>query len=119
MEIDGANSKDVDLIGVLLGDYLAELGANRELPAATSDIRSYTHLDSYRTDPGRHPFLIRSEASVLGFALVRDPRSTGMSALAFWASVVPPLCVRPPHTATFLGGDGERVRYCFVVSVDA
>lgn len=37
----------------------------------------YQYLDHYWTEPGRHPFLIRVDGKLAGFALVRDPSSTG------------------------------------------
>lgn len=80
VDLHEATLAEADLIGALVDDYLRELTAHREVPVGATDIRSYTHLDSYWTDPGRHAFLIRSEGRVVGFALIRDPTSTGSDA---------------------------------------
>ena len=37
----------------------------------------YKWLDHYWTEPGRHPFLIRVDGNIAGFALVRDSTNTG------------------------------------------
>jgi len=37
----------------------------------------YKFIDHYWTEPGRHPFFIRVDGKLAGFALVRDPACTG------------------------------------------
>ena len=44
----------------------------------------YRYLDHYWTESGRHPFLIRADSNIAGFALVRDSTNTsdGLNELA-------------------------------------
>lgn len=37
----------------------------------------YKYLDHYWTEPGRHPFIVRVDGKIAGFALVRDSINTG------------------------------------------
>ena len=77
VEVDEARAGDRAVIASLLDDYLRELVGHREIAVGATDARSYPHLDAYFAEPGRHPFLIRREGQIVGFALIRDPASTG------------------------------------------
>lgn len=78
-ELQPAGREDEDLIRSLLDAYLEELGTHRQIPIGATDANSYPWLDSYWTEPGRHVFFIRSDRERVGFAFVRDSRSTGSS----------------------------------------
>ena len=77
MELARASRSDARLIQSLLDDYLHELSGHRELPVGATDAASYGHLDAYWCEPGRHAFLIKLRDHPVGFALIRDPASTG------------------------------------------
>jgi predicted acetyltransferase len=76
--IEAAQS-DVGLLRPMLDRYLRELSGHREVPVGATDSASYPYLDAYWSEPGRHAFLIRSGGRAVGFALIRDPASTGSS----------------------------------------
>lgn len=61
----------------MLDRYLRELAGYREEPVGAVDSAGYPYLEAYWSEPGRHPFLILSGGRVAGFALIRDPDSTG------------------------------------------
>jgi predicted acetyltransferase len=77
IELTEAAQSDAALVASLLDDYLRELGNHREVPIGATDAASYRQLDAYWSEPGRHAFLIRCNHSVVGFAFIRDPISTG------------------------------------------
>ncbi len=77
VDVDTARPGDRGIISSLLDGYLHELAAHREVAVGATDSCSYRHLDAYFSEPGRHAFLIRCDGKVVGFALIRDPASTG------------------------------------------
>ena len=77
IEITEAARSEGRLLASLLDDYLRELSSHREIPVGATDSASYPYLDAYGADPGRHAFLIRCAGRIVGFALVREPASTG------------------------------------------
>ncbi len=77
IELATASGSDVRLIESLLDDYLRELSSHRDLPVGATDSASYPYLDAYRSEPGRHAFIIQCRGRAVGFALIRDPASTG------------------------------------------
>jgi len=68
---------DRGIIAALLDDYLRELADYREIAVGATDAASYSYLDAYFAESGRHAFIIRREGTAVGFALIRDPTSTG------------------------------------------
>lgn len=80
VDVSDARLGDRDSIAGLLDDYLQELAQQREVAVGATDSRSYPYLDAYFSESGRRPFLIRREGKLAGFALIRDPTSTGR----FW-----------------------------------
>jgi predicted acetyltransferase len=77
IELTAATQSDVGVIRAMLDHYLGELSGHREVPVGATNSASYPYLDAYWSEPGRHAFLIRSGGRVVGFALIRDPDSTG------------------------------------------
>jgi predicted acetyltransferase len=69
--------EDRETIARLLNDYLRELASHRERPVGATDSAEYPYLDGYFSEPGLHPFVIRRQGVVVGFALIRAPKSTG------------------------------------------
>lgn len=61
----------------MLDDYLGELAAYRERPGGATFARGYPYLDAYFSETGRYPFVIRQRGSIVGFAYIRGPASTG------------------------------------------
>jgi predicted acetyltransferase len=80
VDLSEARLGDRDTIADLLDDYLQELAQHREVAVGATDSRSYPYLDGYFSEPGRRAFLIRREGKLAGFALIREPASTGR----FW-----------------------------------
>ncbi len=80
IQLTEAAQSDAGLLRAMLDRYLRELGSHREVPVGATDAASYAYLDAYWSEPGRHAFFIRSGARVVGFALIRDPGSTGSDA---------------------------------------
>lgn len=76
VDLDEARLEDRGIIAGLLDDYLCELAAHREDAVGATDSRGYPYLDAYFSEPGRHPFVIRRQGKVVGFALLRDATST-------------------------------------------
>ena len=68
---------DACLVESMLNDYLSELSMHREVPVGAIDAASYPYLNAYRTERGRHAFIIRSDGDAVGFAFIRGPDSTG------------------------------------------
>jgi predicted acetyltransferase len=77
IELAAASLSDARLIESLLDDYLRELSEHRDVPVGATDSARYPYLDAYWSEPGRHAFLIKRSGDIVGFALVRDPASTG------------------------------------------
>ena len=76
IQLAEVRQSDAWLVEPMLDDYLRELSSHREVPVGPTDSASYPYLDAYWSEPGRHAFLIRSNGRPVGFALIRDPRST-------------------------------------------
>jgi len=68
---------DACLVESMLNDYLRELSTHRQVPVGAIDAVSYPYLNAYRTERGRHAFIVRSDGEAVGFAFIRDPDSTG------------------------------------------
>jgi len=64
----------------MLDDYLGELSNYREVSFGATNSANYRHLDAYRSEAGRHIFLIQHGKHVVGFAFIRDPASTESAA---------------------------------------
>lgn len=79
-ELQPASREHEGFIRSLLDAYLEELSAYRQIPVGATDAERYPWLDAYWTEPGRHMFIIRSNRDGVGFAFVRDSRSTGSPA---------------------------------------
>jgi predicted acetyltransferase len=77
VELGEAGPEHRGVIAPLLDDYLQELADHRERAVGATDACSYPYLDAYLSEPGRHAFLIRCDGEVVGFALIREPASTG------------------------------------------
>jgi predicted acetyltransferase len=77
IEVGEARPEHRGVITALLDDYLQELAGHRERAVGATNARSYPYLDAYFSEPGRHAFLIRCDGEVVGFALIREPVSTG------------------------------------------
>ena len=58
----------------LVDEYLLELATHREHPIGPVDAATYEYLPMYWTEAGRHPFFLRCEGDVIGFALLREVR---------------------------------------------
>ena len=69
-----ATLDDRPQLQALLLDYLTEL---RDLVDGDWNPEEYPFLDVQWTESGRHPLFIRSSGANVGFAIVRDPMSTG------------------------------------------
>jgi predicted acetyltransferase len=76
-ELVAASSSDRPLLIGLLDGYLRELAPHREIAVGATESSNYLYLDAYFREPGRHPFLIRRDGDVAGFAFIRSPESTG------------------------------------------
>jgi predicted acetyltransferase len=74
-----ARVDDAGVVAALLDDYLRELVGHREVAVGATDSASYPYLTVYWVEPGRHPFLVRHNGAVVGFALIRGPASLGCS----------------------------------------
>ncbi len=77
IELVVAGSSDADLIDSLLDEYLLELSNHRDVPSGATTSASCPYLDAYWSEPGRHAFIIQHGGHTVGFALIRDPISTG------------------------------------------
>jgi len=77
VELNEAGPEQRGVIAALLDDYLQELADHRERAVGATDARTYPYLDAYFSEPGRHAFLMRCGGEVVGFALIREPASTG------------------------------------------
>lgn len=76
-ELVAAPVEEKPLLQRLLQLYLYEFSAHTgdDLgPHATYD---YPYLDHYWVEAGRHPFLLRVDGKLAGFALVREPEGPG------------------------------------------
>ena len=77
IELLGVPPRDRSKLSTLLDAYLNELAGHREIAVGAITASDYPYLDAYFREPGRHPFFIADRGVVVGFALVRDPESTG------------------------------------------
>ena len=72
VEVVAAALADKNVVRNLLELYLHDFS---EMTASDVDEHGrfgYRYLDHYWTEPGRHPFLIRADGRLAGFALVRS-----------------------------------------------
>jgi predicted acetyltransferase len=77
VDLCDARLEDRDTITRLLHDYLHELSNYRERAVGATNSAEYPYLDAYFSEADRHAFLIRHHERVVGFALIRGPKSTG------------------------------------------
>jgi len=80
IELVEAGRGDRGVVIALLDEYLQELAVRREIAVGATDAHTYRYLDGYFSESGRHAFLIRCNAEVVGLAFIRDPASTGGAA---------------------------------------
>ena len=63
----------------MLDRYLRELSCYHDVALGATDPAGYPYLDAYWSEPGRHALLLGHASGIVGFALIRTPRSTGSS----------------------------------------
>lgn len=74
VEVASVAADDSALIEPLLRDHLRELDRYRDPPVRSE---SYPYFDLYWSESARHPFVVRADGAIIGFAFVRGPESTG------------------------------------------
>ncbi len=67
-----AKRSDQKLIANLMQLYLHDLSEYSEESVSQAGVFEYPYLDLYWIEPGRYPFLIHSDETIAGFALVRE-----------------------------------------------
>ncbi|MBT4160865.1 MAG: GNAT family N-acetyltransferase [Gammaproteobacteria bacterium] len=70
--IELASIDDKPIIEDLMQDYLGGLSAFTDDLLSVNGRYQYPYLDHYWSDPARHPFLIKSGKTVVGFVLSRE-----------------------------------------------
>jgi predicted acetyltransferase len=83
VDLVNASRSDTAELESLLDEYLRELSSYREIPVGATDAASYPYLDTYWSEKSRHAFLVKCGECVVGFALVRDPKSTDSGVYEF------------------------------------
>ncbi len=74
-----AKPTDAPLVKTLLDEYLRELNKFETRIFSDDGLIDYPYFDVYWSEYGRHPFIIKHQGQVIGFAFVRDPHSTHSS----------------------------------------
>lgn len=81
--VDEASADERDVLARLLELYLHDLSEFTGRDVDEHGQFGYPYLDAYWTEPGRHPYLIRTDGMLVGFVLVREsvgnPASTEMA----------------------------------------
>ena len=72
VEVVAAAVADKSVLRNLLELYLHDFSEMTASDVDEHGLFGYGHLDGYWTEPGRHPFLIRADGRLAGFALVRS-----------------------------------------------
>jgi predicted acetyltransferase len=72
VEVVAANAGDESILRNLLELYLHDFSEMTGADVDAHGLFGYRWLDSYWTEPDRHPFLIRADGRLAGFALVRS-----------------------------------------------
>ena len=72
VEIVAASVADKSVVRNLLELYLHDFSEMTRSDVDEHGRFGYAYLDHYWTEPGRHPFLIRADGGLAGFALVRS-----------------------------------------------
>ncbi|AMM20421.1 hypothetical protein AX769_10000 [Frondihabitans sp. PAMC 28766] len=81
--VDEATADERDVLGRLLELYLHDLSEFTGRDVDEHGLFGYPYLDAYWAEAGRHPYFVRTDGILVGFALVRervgDPQTTEMA----------------------------------------
>lgn len=75
--IERIGSESRAALSAMVDESLTELHRHRERPIGPRTAQEYRYLPFYWSEPGRHPFFIRSADQRVGFALVREVAGLG------------------------------------------
>lgn len=72
LQITRADAREASVVRRLLQLCLHDYTAHEPFAIGANGLYDYPMLDLYWTEPGRHPFIMRYDDQLAGFALVRE-----------------------------------------------
>src|SRR5215216_2568053 len=79
VEVEPVSYSDKDVLGRLIEFYVYDYSEYMGWDVDAHGVFGYRYLDHYWTDADRHPFFIRVDGRLAGFALVRSGRPHDMA----------------------------------------